>query len=162
MRTTVVAAAIAACVAAGCAGNKARQDPPPPPVAAEPMELTLSGDALFAFGKADIDDLSGDGRAQLDAFASRLGAAPFELVRITGHSDRIGSEKANMALSKRRAESVRDYLAQRGIAAEKIIATGLGPYRPVVPCDGESGQALIDCLAPNRRVEITVVPALAR
>lgn len=157
MKSTI-AAALIACLVLGCAANKPRQDAAAASSQGASTNLVLSGDTLFAFGKSGIADLSGSGRAQLDAFAAGLVAQPFELVRVVGHSDRIGSDKANMALSKRRAESVRDYLAQRGVPADRIIATGLGAYRPVVACERERGQALVDCLAPNRRVEISVVP----
>lgn len=151
---SIALAMLAIGLAAGCA-SKSRQDSAPPPSAAS-MDLTLSGDALFAFGKAGIDDLSSTGREQLDAFAAKLAENPVELIRIVGHTDRIGSDKANMVLSTRRAHSVRDYLVQRGVPEAKIIATGRGAYQPVAKCETERGQALIDCLAPNRRVEITV------
>ena len=54
--------------------------------------------------------------------------------------------------------SARDYLVQAGVPAEKITAVGRGSVEPVVDCGaGERGQAQIDCLAPNRRVEVKVV-----
>lgn len=146
-----------ACLLAACA-SKPKAPPPPPPAPPMAMNMTMSGDALFAFGKADIGDLSSEGRGQLDEFAAKLSASPYGLVRVVGHSDRVGNDKANMSLSKRRAEAVRDYLAQHGVPDAKIVATGRGSYQPVVKCDQERGQAMIDCLAPNRRVEITVDP----
>ncbi len=60
--------------------------------------------------------------------------------------------------STRRANTVRDYLIERGIPAEKITAVGRSSVEPVVECNDERSQALIDCLAPNRRVEIRIVP----
>ncbi len=149
---------VATCLAmAGCASTKPATKASAPAVAVD-LDLTLSGDALFAFGKSSIGDLSADGRAQLDAFVARLQEAQYGLVRIVGHSDRIGSDKANMTLSTRRAQAVRDYLVERGIPDQKIVATGRGRYQPVATCEREKAQALIDCLAPNRRVELTVDP----
>lgn len=160
-RMTMAALAAACFAAAGCAGSKPATRPDAPAPAAN-LDLTLAGDALFAFGKASIDDLSAQGRGQLDAFVARLQSADYGLVRIVGHSDRIGSDKANMTLSTRRAQAVRDYLVQHGIPDQKIVATGRGRYQPVATCEREKAQALIDCLAPNRRVEITVDPPFGR
>lgn len=149
----------AAVLTSGCAGNKKAQPPAHDPAAtAAGLSTTLGGDQLFAFGKAGIADISAAGRAQLDALAAQLQSTPYGLVRIVGFTDRIGSDKANMTLSTRRAHAVRDYLVERGIPLEKIVATGRGPYQPLVTCEAERGQALKDCLAPNRRVEITVDP----
>jgi OmpA-OmpF porin, OOP family len=157
-----MAALAAALLGAGCASQSKPAESPPPAAAPQPMNLTLAGDALFAFGKSSLADLSAGGRQQLDDLAARLQTTPFGLVRIAGHSDRIGSDSANMALSTRRAEAVRDYLVQQGIPEDRIIATGRGRYQPVAQCESERGQALIDCLAPNRRVEITVDPPFNR
>lgn len=155
---TLLVSVVAALLAAGCAGSKKDAAPAATTEAAAPRNLTLGGDQLFAFGKAGLADISADGRGQLDALAAQLQSARYGLVRIVGFTDRIGSEKANMALSTRRAEAVRDYLVGQGIPTERIVATGRGPYQPVAECSSERGQALIDCLAPNRRVEITVDP----
>ena len=65
--------------------------------------------------------------------------------------------RADIALSARRAEAVRDYLVARGVAASLISAEGRGSSEPVVECTRERGPALIACLAPNRRVEIRAV-----
>ncbi|MDN5782650.1 MAG: OmpA family protein [Luteimonas sp.] len=128
---------------------------PPPPVV---QDQKLSADGLFAFGKSSLDDLSDEGRAQLDGFAADLiGGAPYEIVHVIGHSDRIGNAKANLDLSNRRAESVRDYLVQKGVPAERITAVGRGSVEPVVECEDQARDALIACLAPNRRVEIRVI-----
>ena len=54
----------------------------------------------------------------------------------------------------RRAEAVRDYLAAKGLSADKMEVAGVGPAEPVVTCEGKSGQELISCLGPNRRTEV--------
>ena len=102
--------------------------------------------------------MSDEGRAQLDGFATALlGGRPYEMVHVIGHSDRIGNDKANLDLSTRRAASVRDYLVQKGVPANRITAVGRGSVEPVVECEDKDRQALIACLAPNRRVEIRVI-----
>jgi len=153
----IASALAAACLLAACASTP--KPAPAPPPAPTSFNQTLSGDALFAFGKSSIENISDSGRAELDTLASRVLAAPsVEMVHVIGHSDRIGNAKANVQLSNKRAAAVRDYLVQAGVPSEKITAVGRGSVEPVVECDaGERGQAQIDCLAPNRRVEVKVV-----
>ena len=84
-----------------------------------------------------------------------------ELVLVTGHTDRIGSQAYNQKLSERRANAVRDYLVSKGVARDKIETLGMGKTQPVpgVVCNQaypKERKALIECLAPNRRVEVEV------
>ncbi len=131
----------------------------PPEVApAAPNRYTLSADALFAFNRSDLQDLNGEGKRQLDELADQLkGLRQFNGITVTGHTDRLGGDAYNQALSQQRAETVRQYLIGRGVAADKIRAVGAGESQPVRQCAEQgSRQALIACLQPNRRVEITV------
>lgn len=133
----------------------------PPAQAQLPPRATiekLSADGLFGFGKARLDESAGgEGLAALDALAAKLAdGRRIKAVHVIGHSDRIGSDKANLALSTRRAEAVRDYLVARGVQADLVTAVGRGSVEPVAECPGERGDALIACLAPNRRVEIRI------
>jgi OOP family OmpA-OmpF porin len=73
-------------------------------------------------------------------------------VRVTGHTDRLGSASYNQALSLARAETVRGYLVQAGVPRERVQVQGRGESEPKVQCAQTSRAALIDCLAPNRRV----------
>ena len=59
-------------------------------------------------------------------------------------------------LSQRRADTVRSYLISQGIPAANITAVGMGESQPVVQCANTARQALVDCLQPNRRVEVEV------
>jgi OOP family OmpA-OmpF porin len=152
-----LAAIAAACVVAACSTT---HEPAPAPEAPPPpasFNHTLAGDALFAFGKASVDNLSEAGRAELDALARRVLATPtIDAVHVIGHSDRIGKDASNVELSRKRAAAVRDHLVAAGVPADKVTAVGRGSVEPVATCEGERGQALIDCLAPNRRVEVRV------
>lgn len=153
----MLSALAATCLLAACTSTPepAPAPPPPPPTS---FDQTLSGDALFAFGKADIDSLSAQGRTELDALAARVLAVPaLDVVHVIGHSDRIGKDAANVELSRKRAAAVRDYLVQAGVPSGKVTAVGRGSVEPVVECTAEKGQALIDCLAPNRRVDVKVM-----
>lgn len=163
MKIKLLFSAVAAVgVALSSACSTTPQPAPPPPESAVPALSStflerLSADGLFAFGKASIDDFSPAGRAALDDLASRLTQGrPLEIVHVIGHSDRIGNDRANLRLSTRRAEAVREYLIDRGVPEDRITAVGRGSVEPVVECEGDRGQALIDCLAPNRRVEVRV------
>lgn len=131
-------------------------EPPPPPPPPQSFNERLSADGLFAFGKATLG--SAEGRAELDALAARLNdGRPFDMVHVIGHSDRIGGDAANVALSTKRANAVRDYLVSHGVPSTKITAVGRGSVEPIAECRTEKGAALRACLAPNRRVEVRVV-----
>ena len=76
---------------------------------------------------------------------------------VVGHTDRIGSDDYNMALSQRRAQTVANYLSSRGVPADVIRAECAGETQPAVECSDKFGRSeLIACLQPNRRVEIQV------
>jgi OOP family OmpA-OmpF porin len=77
-----------------------------------------------------------------------------EVVVVTGHTDRLGTEAYNQKLSERRADAVRDYLVSKGVPRDKIETIGMGEKQPVVQCDQKAFKALIECLQPNRRVEV--------
>ncbi|KRG66479.1 membrane protein [Stenotrophomonas chelatiphaga] len=133
-------------------------EPPPPPraelPAALPREpLRLAADALFDF---DSDELSAAGHRAVDAVLGQVQrASEVQRIEVVGYTDRIGSASYNQALSQRRAEAVRRALVDGGVAAEAIRAEGRGDAEPLVQCDQRSQPALIACLAPNRRVQIS-------
>lgn len=126
---------------------------------AAPRRITLSADGLFAFGKSRFDDLLPAGQASLQAVAADFQREGMTLtaIEITGHTDRIGSDAANQALSQARADSVRDYLASQRLERRLIQARGAGQSQPVVQCPGHKvTPQLVACLQPNRRVEMAV------
>ncbi len=118
--------------------------------------FNLSADALFEFAKYGVEDILPNGREELTAIAAKLKNADNAAIKVVGHTDRIGSDSANQLLSQRRAQTVREFLADRGVAASAITAEGRGESEPVKDCEEQARTALIACLAPNRRVEIQV------
>jgi OOP family OmpA-OmpF porin len=132
---------------------------PAPPRAPDPAPVetaTLGAEALFDLSKSSIKPAA---RAELDALARSILAAPFENVRITGHTDRTGSPGLNRKLSQQRASSVKAYLVARGVPAGKIVAEGRGSSEPRTQpsdCEGVERAQLGACLQPDRRVEIEV------
>lgn len=141
---------------AGChkADTQPTPLPAPEPQAAPvvPAQQSLSADALFAFGKAQLKSAD---NTELDALADKLKVAPqIDSVHVLGYTDRIGSEQANQKLSAQRAEAVRDYLVAHGVPAGVIQTEGRGATDPVADCPDQKSKRLIACLAPNRRVVI--------
>ncbi|MDH4573625.1 type VI secretion system membrane subunit TssM [Salinicola acroporae] len=120
--------------------------------------IVLESDTLFAFGRGDYAGLQTAGQKELDELAERLlNTQDLGQILITGHADPIGNERANQQLSLQRAMTIRQYLIGKGVPAGLIEAKGAGSERPLVTCDRSQPRAqLIDCLAPNRRVEIEV------
>lgn len=130
----------------------------PAPVAMEPMKVSFSADALFAFDKSVLKP---GGKHALDEFARELQGVNFDRITVTGHTDRIGSHHYNMALSTRRANTVKHYLIESaGIPGSKIDAIGVDGRDPVTKpheCKGKKvTPALIACLQPDRRVDVVV------
>ncbi len=120
--------------------------PPPVPVH---ETMTLGADTFFNFDKYDLKPA---GMAKLDELAAKLqqlGSA-VTAISVTGHTDSIGSEAYNLALSERRAQTVVDYLVQRGVNPGVIQARGMGESNPIADNANPAGRA------QNRRVEITV------
>ncbi|MCS3605235.1 porin OmpA [Erwinia rhapontici] len=131
--------------------------PAPAPVV-ETKRFTLKSDVLFNFNKATLKPEGQQALDQLYTQLSNLDPKDGSVV-VLGYTDRIGSEQYNQKLSEKRAQSVVDYLVSKGIPANKISARGEGKSNPVTgsTCDSVKGRnAQIDCLAPDRRVEIEV------
>ena len=138
--------------------------PPPPPVAVvtpEPprmviQKVTLSTDVLFDFNKAELKD---QGKVRLEELAGQIKGAKVEEISIVGHADRIGSGAFNEKLSEQRAEAVKAHLAGLGANVSVITAQGKGETQPVTgdQCKKLTGKKLIECLQPDRRVEIEVL-----
>ena len=121
-----------------------------------PRKLNFSSDALFDFDKSVLKP---EGRAMLDDVARQLNGALYEVIFVTGHTDRIGSNEYNQKLSERRAYAVSDYLVSRDIAANRVKSEGRGETQPATrsgDCTGPISSRLIACLQPDRRVHVEV------
>jgi outer membrane protein OmpA-like peptidoglycan-associated protein len=107
------------------------------------LKVNVPSDFSFDVGRSAVKS---DMRPVLDQFAH--GLDPSMRVRIVGHTDSTGSDAINNPLSVDRAESVRDYLAARGVAVTRVEVTGRGAREPVADNTSDAGRA------QNRRVEI--------
>lgn len=134
-------------------------DKPAPVAPPQPVRqpISLSADGLFAFGKSSFADLLPEGRQKLTTLAQGIrNGYDVKGIDVVGFTDRIGSDSGNLALSYARAQTVKSFLSQNGIPAETITARGFGAANPVVSCPGGKSAAIIACLQPNRRVEISI------
>jgi peptidoglycan-associated lipoprotein len=106
------------------------------------------GDRVFF--DTDSTDLSEQARATLDKQAEWLSHYSQYSFTIEGHADERGTREYNLALGARRAQTVRDYLVSRGVAAQRMRTISYGKERPVAVCDD------ISCWSQNRRA-VTVL-----
>ena len=105
--------------------------------------LSESRSVYFKLGSADLDEESHFALDQIAEFAVRC---PGTGIKVSGHTDNIGSAAANAALSKQRAQSVVDYLVNEGVLPDKLIAIGYGDTYPEVPNNTPANRA------KNRRI----------
>ncbi len=107
------------------------------------LKVNVPSDFSFDVGRSYVKS---NMRPVLDEFAK--GLDPNMQVRIVGHTDSTGNDAINNPLSVRRAESVRDYMATKGVTGGRVITEGQGSHMPVASNETVAGRA------QNRRVEI--------
>lgn len=118
--------------------------------------FTLDAATLFPF---DGSSLCEEGVKAVNDVVDSVNAKNIQNVAydVKGYTDRIGSEAYNQTLSEKRAQAVADQLQAAGVAPEQLTVTGMGEANPVsTGCEGLRGNKLVDCLAPDRRVELSV------
>lgn len=115
----------------------------PAPVIAQ---VNYGSDASFDFNKSTLKPA---GKAKLDELLAKIKDAKVESIVAVGHTDSIGSDKANQKLSEKRAEAVKAYLLSKNKALN-VKAEGKGEKEPVADNKTKAGQA------KNRRVEVVV------
>lgn len=119
--------------------------PPPSPPARQPISYH-SG--YFAFDKSDLKP---ETRVELDRVAEIMQNNPDAVLELQGHTDSIGSEEYNKALSDRRAEAVFDYLKSKGINQKRLKKMSLGESKPIASNETNAGRAR------NRRVDLVII-----
>ncbi len=117
---------------------------PEPP----PRRLDVGGKIQFRGGG---DVIARSSYPLLDGVVDALKSNPAIHLRIEGHTDNVGSDAANLTLSRKRAEAVEAYLVRKGVSPGRLTAVGFGSSRPIAPNDTEEGRNA------NRRVEFNVV-----
>ncbi|MCA1780128.1 MAG: OmpA family protein, partial [Xanthomonadaceae bacterium] len=130
--------------------------PPPPPPAPAPAprpepEVIFEFDSTVTFG-FDSAVIRPEAESELNRAAGILRQRDeIILLEVAGHTDSVGSEEYNRDLSQRRAQSVADYLENRGIARERMRVVGFGESRPKVSNTTPENRAM------NRRVVLSIL-----
>ena len=109
------------------------------------LKLHIPNDISFDTNSAALKP---ELRSVLESFATGLRENPGLLVKTVGHTDSRGGDHINNPLSLSRADSVRDFLVDRGVASNRIEVDGRGAREPIASNDNDAGRA------KNRRVEI--------
>jgi hypothetical protein len=127
---------------AACASEPPPPPPPPPPVAAPPSFMVF-----FDWDRSNLSQQAIQTIGQAAAAFKTRGSAR---ITATGHTDTSGPESYNMALSLRRANSVKNELVRQGVPADAIAVIGRGESNPLVA----TGDGVRE--PQNRRVEIVI------
>jgi len=114
----------------------------------QPGEKVILKNIFFEFASAKLLDES---KAELQQLVQFLRDNPDVKIRITGHTDNVGTQAYNLDLSQNRARSVANYLLNEGIAMTRVSYKGMGFSEPVAGNDSEEGRA------QNRRTELLIV-----
>lgn len=121
------------------------------------ISKVLNASASFEFGSDTLNSL---GKQELDKLVEQILNSNSDLnvrkIHITGHTDIIGNKKNNYKLSLARASAVKNYMMVKGVPLKSMFITGVGDKDPLVECKNVSSSELINCLAPNRRVLISL------
>jgi peptidoglycan-associated lipoprotein len=153
-RGAIVSAVVIAALALGaCANNKdlAGAGLAGSAVPGSQQDFVVNvGDRVFF--ESDSTELTMQSRATLDKQAQWLQTYNRNTFTVEGHADERGTREYNIALGARRAQTVRDYLASRGIDPSRMRTISYGKERPVAVCDD------ISCWSQNRRA-VTVLSA---
>ncbi len=110
-------------------------------------DLLAKGRIRFDSGRATIDP---DSAGLLDRLIETALRCPTTSIEIAGHTDAVGEDAANQALSEKRAQAVVDYLVKAGLPASRFTAVGYGSTQPVADNESDEGKA------QNRRIEFLV------
>jgi outer membrane protein OmpA-like peptidoglycan-associated protein len=126
-----------------------------PHVTVTKTEIVISRQVKFKFGQSNlantVDPVSDDLLTEVrDAIVDH---PEIEQIEVQGHTDNVGKDEINRALSQERAESVRRWLVQRGIKPSKLIAKGYGTSKPIASNDTEEDRQ------QNRRVQFLIIPS---
>jgi OOP family OmpA-OmpF porin len=121
------------------------EEPPPPPKVVE--KIVLNG-IQFDFDKAVVKEQY---YPILDEGIAALAKHPEKSVAVEGYTCSIGAEDYNLRLSEKRAEAVKAYMVEKGIAAERLSTMGYGEANPVADNETRQGREM------NRRVEFKVM-----
>lgn len=114
----------------------------------EGIKVTMGSGILFGF---DSYQLSTNAKEDLSKLSETLDKYENTEIMVAGHTDNVGTDSYNEALSEKRAQAVASYLTQKGVKRNRFIVMGFGEDKPEYDNDTELGQKR------NRRVELAIV-----
>jgi len=124
------------------------------------LSLDLAADTLFKFNGSTLNDLLPKGRQEVLNVASQISNnfVSVSQIKLTGHTDRLGSDSYNLQLGQNRANTVRNLLVQNGVSENNISTSSAGKNQPVTNgCfDVKQREELKACLQPDRRVSVEI------
>ena len=122
-------------------------------------KVAISKEMLNVYFDFNKSTLNAKEKTKLDNVSKIIKESKeIETVDIAGYADSIGKNGYNKKLSAKRAETVKGYLAKKGLKTRKLTVESFGESKPVTNCDANLAKAdLIACLAEDRRVEIKLV-----
>ncbi|MGJ7547731.1 OmpA family protein [Pseudomonas alloputida] len=129
----------------GCPLPQYPPSQPAPEPKPEVITLDDQGQVMFAFNSADLTQGSEE---RLKSLLPRLNELGVTRIKVVGHTDNVGSDSYNQALSERRAASVAEYLIRQGLAPQKVTSEGRGALEPIADNATDEGRA------HNRRVDL--------
>lgn len=169
--------------AALMAGCDSRREPAPKEEIVEPRAADASASSQSIIREEVVNEVAADvaperqvklivrfnddgaiddrGRSSLNEWLSELTLDDVETVVLRGHTDSRGPDEANRRASRRRAETVRDFLVESGIDEDRITIVALGEDRPIAPNSKTDGSDYPEGRKLNRRVEIEIAVAPA-
>jgi peptidoglycan-associated lipoprotein len=108
----------------------------------------------YAFGKADIRP---DAAKELDKLVQLLTDNPEIQIELSSHTDSVDTESYNLDLSQRRAQSAVNYIIERGIAPDRLVAKGYGESKPIARNTNPDGSDNEQGRQKNRRTEFKIL-----
>jgi outer membrane protein OmpA-like peptidoglycan-associated protein len=133
--------------------GKAEQLSADPILKVELNQLTANTKMVFnnITFEFNSSELNAESYAELERLVKLMKDNPTIKMEISAHTDDIGSDALNMALSNKRAKVVTDYIAGQGIPANSLKSKGFGKTKPIVPNNSDENRA------KNRRVEMKII-----
>ncbi|MBL4624078.1 MAG: OmpA family protein, partial [Flavobacteriales bacterium] len=123
----------------------------------DPLEVGMVLELQNIFYEYDKALLTAESTTELDKLYDLLEKCPLLKIEIDGHTDSKGAAEYNHKLSQKRAQSVVDYLLERGIAEDRLEAQGYGEEKPVIADQNPDGTFIEENMQLNRRTEMKIL-----
>lgn len=123
----------------------------------DPLEVGMVLELQNIFYEYDKAELTAESTTELDKLYDLMKQCPLLKIEIDGHTDSKGAEEYNLKLSQARSQSVVDYIVERGIDADRLVAQGYGESKPIADNENADGSDNPEGRAKNRRTEMKIL-----